>query len=201
MPTRKELLENLNREMERLTDAEQNNTDALQRYGEGQIQASDNIKKAGRDIAGGLIVSSVISLVSGVVSKGIEQFVERVKEINRKTELINSIIKLQEIHQYLTYRFVIERSYASNTTNEERQTILNGLISDGIVTQYKYNKNIKALRIDEDNPELLAYWEWLDEARNKLQRNSNTNDAVDDQDNSEEEDNDEDYDDYEEEDD
>ena len=83
--------------------------------------------------------------------------------------MINSIVKLQTIHPYLTYNFIIERSYASDANREDRQTILNGLISDGMITQYRHNTNINALRIDKDNPELKAHWDRVDEIRNSAQ--------------------------------
>ena len=167
MPTKKELLEDLEFEIERLTNTERDNIDALERYrethiessenferaverlqdsqwqnaesiesaakyhGDALVKASDTIESAAETLLVGLIGSAVISLTSGIVNiiggiamLAIEQIIERIKEINKKTDMINSILKLQQIHPYLTYRFIIERSYASNADREERQTCL-----------------------------------------------------------------------------
>jgi hypothetical protein len=192
MPTRKELLENLEYEMERLTEAQQYNSDALQRYNESQIQSSEgieraaehhgeqlikaskNIESAGDSILAGLVggaailVGGIASLfVGGVTLFAIKLLLERIKETNKKTDIIKSFINLQSIYPYLTYNFVIDRSYAESTNREERQNLINQLISEGIITNYKYGKH-NSLRIDEDNPKLLEYWKWLDEVRHDV---------------------------------
>lgn len=189
MPTRKELLENLEYEMERLTEAQQYNSDALNRYNESQIQSSEGIERAaehhgeqlieasksiesaGDSILAGLVggaailVGGISSLfIGGVTLFAIKLLLERIKETNKKTDIIKSILKLQSIYPYLTYRFVIDRSFAEGSTTEERQTLFNQLISEGFVTHYKHD-NVNALKIDADNPKLMEYWKWLDEIK------------------------------------
>ncbi|MEX0812268.1 MAG: hypothetical protein WD048_08625 [Chitinophagales bacterium] len=214
MPTRKELIEELTHEIERLRYTERNATDALKKYADAQSGAADRIErsaqkysaaqlrssasieraserhsdalnKASENVSsaastlGGMIFGSVVIGLFGLAFGAIIKIlIEEVLELNKKTELIQSIIKLQTIHPYLTYRFIIERSYAKETNREQRQTILNGLISEGIITKYKYKGNINALTIEKDNPALIEYWKRLEEMRNDTQEYLNKNSAT-----------------------
>ena len=181
MPTRKEILENLQYEIERLTDVEQNNidalqqvadkhTEALQKHGDAQIEASQTIERAIKSFDSGIEGGVFMLLFGGLIAA----LYKRVKEINKKTDLIKSILKLQEKNECLSYNFIIERSFAEGSTKEERQNIINELIYDGIITEYK-KEGVEAVRIDKNSSELKSYWDWLDnfqsEAKNTLAKN------------------------------
>ena len=151
---------------------------ASEKHSDALIKASENIKSAASDLGSDIVGAAVVGLFGFAFIALIKTLIESVKELNKKTELINSIVKLQTIHPYLTYHFIIERSYAAGTDREERQTILNGLISEGIITQYKYEENINSLKIESDNPALIDYWERLDEIRNSAQKASDNNSTI-----------------------
>ena len=78
--------------------------------------------------------------------------------------MINSIQKLQDRYSSLSYEFIVERSYVQGASKDKRQNILNELLHDEIVTA-KESENGEVLFIDPDNPNLIAYWEWLDSLR------------------------------------
>lgn len=186
MPTQKELLGDLRNEMEYLRESVRENSerhsepiqldtggleyilqdavDALRRHEEGMANAVDNfadsIKSGVATLLGGL-------LIGGLIGGGLALLVKHVKKINQKTSLIKSIQFLQGEHPYLTYNFIIERSNADRANKEERQTILNELIQDGIVTSHQYGKR-KAYEIKPDNPKLLAHWKEANEVQSEV---------------------------------
>lgn len=176
MPTQKELMGDLRDEMEYLRESVrenserhsepiqldtgdleyflQDNVDALRRNEQAMADAvdkfADSLMSGITTLIGGL-------LIGGLIGGGLVMLVKYLKEINQKISLIKSIQFLQGEHPYLTYNFIIERSSADRANKEERQTILNELIQDGIVTSYQYGKR-KAYKIKPDNPNLLAHW-------------------------------------------
>ena len=97
-------------------------------------------------------------LIGGLIGGGIALLLNHLKMMNQKISMIKSIQFLQTEHPYLTYDFIVERSSANRANKEDRQTILNELIQDGIVTSYQYDDK-KAYEIKPDNPKLSAFWE------------------------------------------
>lgn len=176
MPTQKELMGDLRNEMEYLRESVrenseryseplqldtadleyflQDNVDALRSNEQAMADAvdkfADAIKTGVTTLIGGL-------LIGGLIGGGLFMLVKYLKKINQKTSMIKSIQFLQGEHPYLTYNFIIERSSADRASKEERQTILNELIQDGVVTSYQYGKS-KAYEIKPDNPNLLTHW-------------------------------------------
>lgn len=85
----------------------------------------------------------------------------RIREINMKTDLINSIQSLQARYAFLSYEFILERSFAQGATRDERQNVLNELLHDGIVTS-KQSENGEVFLIEPNNPKLIERQEWLE---------------------------------------
>ena len=97
-------------------------------------QSSSNIRKGAGDIAEAIIVSAVLGfvgrIVGNIISVGaqaaghvIKDYVSNVHEVNRKTAMIESILNLQRSYPFLTYRFIVERSYANDAGLRKRQTL------------------------------------------------------------------------------
>jgi hypothetical protein len=176
MATRKELMERLESGLERLTEAERDSTDALERYSYSHetiadsmeraaevnssavIKASENIGKAANNIVGGLF----LGLIGLAVYKAVEILAERVEELNKKTDMINAVIKLQKKYPHLSYSFIIERAYVAGSDSEERKTLLNELIDDEIVTSHIQIGGKEIFVINVDNPALKAHWQLVD---------------------------------------
>ncbi len=116
------------------------------------------------------IAAAVINYRAMINSQLYGQLFNLVETIKKKNDMISSIQLLQKRHSYLTYPFVINRSFAHNTDREERRTILNGLINDGIVIEYD-NGGRSRVEIPEINPALddwLAYLESIANAAKEL---------------------------------
>ena len=121
-----------------------------------------SIERAGNDIMSGLIVGAVV-LIGGLAIGGLVKLaMQRGLEIRRKTQMITSILSLHEKHGAMSYDFVLERSYAEDTDTEERRTLLNGLIAEGIVIDGHLG-DPDLLTIDADGEEVTAYFEWLED--------------------------------------
>lgn len=159
MPTRKELLADLRNEIDRLSDTVTNESEALERHGDTQIQAAEIISGALTKASGDVLAAVVIGGFSWLIGRTL---IDHIRAINKKTDLIKSIQFLQERHSSLSYEFVVERSSVVGATRDERQSILNELIHDDIVTVVENSDKGETLFIDAANPELIEYWERVD---------------------------------------
>src|SRR5207247_4989565 len=175
MPTRKELLEQLEYEIEQLSgtvtegsEALATSAEALDRHGETQLEAAKIISRgltsASSEMIGAMFLGGFLWLTGKAVGTVVGALIDRVREINKKTAMIKSIQTLQGRHAPLTYEFIVERSIAEGASKDERQNILNELLHDGIVSS-KVSEDGESLCIESDNPKLKAYWEWLDSMR------------------------------------
>jgi hypothetical protein len=171
MPTRKELLEELRYEIEHLSDTVTDGSDvlaasheALEKHGQTQLQAAEVIFKGLDKVGGDIIAAMFVGGFAWLMGKAIVVLIERIREINKKTDMIKSIQKLQAKYSHLSYEFIVERSFAGRASKDERQSILNELIHDEIVTT-KESESGEVLSIEPDNPKLIEYWEWLDSIR------------------------------------
>jgi hypothetical protein len=170
MPTRKETLEDLRYEMERLSDSVQDNTYAQDEPREVNVHVDTSGLDNALSHLGDSIVRAVLTGIGGFIGGMLlayhqqqEMMVAKllfkfVRELNRKSEMIDSIQRLQKQEESLSYQFLVDRSYAEGTTKDHRQTILNGLISDGIVTKC----GLDEFEIDPDGPRLADFRERLD---------------------------------------
>lgn len=156
-------MESLQYEIERLNESEQRQTNALNENSRILIETSNDIKDVFTNLIGAIFLGGILSAL-----------LQKAKEINMKTELIKSILKMQEKHENLRYEYILERSYAENANKEDRQNIINGLIYDGILTESQIEGDT-ILKIHNDNPELLSYWQWLDSFRIDAQKTLNKN--------------------------
>ena len=97
----------------------------------------------------------------------LEALKEQGEEIQKKIQMIESIIALQEKFGSMEYDFVARRSFAASSTVEERQTILNGLIFEEIVQETLVDDRM-LLSIDPESEALNDFWDWLDEMNENL---------------------------------
>lgn len=171
MPTRKELLEELRSNIGELSDAVQSgstdvraSSEAIQEQAATQVRAADEIarslKKAGGDIVAAAVVGPFVALIGNAIA-------DRVRQINSRTDLINSILLLQTRHEVLSYDFIVERSFVEGSGREERQNLLNELLLGGIVESEETEAG-ERLFIDPANPQLLVYQERLNAAKSEL---------------------------------
>lgn len=190
MPTRSELIDDLREEIEYLneslresrerhsvevadlTDALYDNTykqfDPVDLNSASLESALDRNTKAAKGVEDAILTLLGGLLIGGLVVEVVKAIVKRVREVNKKTSMIRSIQFLQDKHPYLTYNFIVERSSADRANKDERQTILNELIEDGIVTDVRGGRR-NSLEIRDDNTKLADYWQWLDEIRGEVE--------------------------------
>jgi hypothetical protein len=168
MPTHKELLEELRNEIEYLSSAVtegsselMSSSEALEKHGRTQLQAAEVISKGLEKAGGDILAAVVVGGFMWLFGQAIVLLIDRVREINKKTALIKSIQALQARYSPLSYEFIVERSSVSGASKDERQSILNELLHDDIVTTKESEKG-EVLSIDPSNPKLIAYWEWID---------------------------------------
>lgn len=189
MPTRKELLELLGENVEGLSDemsgyadAHRDAAEAIYQAAERNRDAADNFSSAsdviatsaknlGGDLiaatavlAGGLIGAAVVNLYGNMIGDVVPILFERAMEVRRKTQMIESILALQERNKRLTYDLVLERAFAQSSDMEMRRTILNELIFEDIAEQNKGD----FIYIDPEGEALNDYWTWLAEIRDIL---------------------------------
>jgi len=198
MATRKELLDELNQQLEKLSDTvgdrsralEDSNNDlgdahdalrgeighfsnsldeSLEKHANAQEKAAQTLSKGLSDLGSDIIGAAVVGGALFLGGKLLTMLIERVQETNRKTEMIKSIQFLQSSMSPLPYSLAIERSSAANATTDQRQSILNELIHDGIVT-VKREADVETLRIEPDNQKLLEYWDWIESIRREVQK-------------------------------
>lgn len=182
MPTRKQLLEDLQEEMGYLAESVQRNTDIQESPRDVNVSVDtsglnyslDNLSSAIGRGAGAIIAGLFIGGYMYLQAQLVKHLIRNIREMNQKSDMIDSIQSLQEAHPHLTtYEFVVERSYARGAGREKRQNILNGLIADGIVTEISDGEE-PTLVIFPDNPDVIDYWDWVDEvyeALSKLKKN------------------------------
>ena len=164
MPTRKELLENLQFEIENLSDRVTEGSEALDKQGNTQIQAANIISDGLSGLGGDLIAAAVVGGSLLLAGKATAWVIDELIAIKKKTDMIKSIQKLQDRYSPLSYDFIIERSYVQGTSKDARQSLLNELLHSEIVTT-KNSESGELLSIEPDNPKLIAYWKWLDGLR------------------------------------
>lgn len=196
MPTRKELLEALTDNVEGLSGEILDSTDTLSDSTDRMVEATDrmtenveyyvngvrvslddaagrhgkSIEKAGGDILVGLIGGAAV-LAGGLAIGGlIKVAMQRSKEACQRIQIIDSIISLHDTHGAMDYDFVVARSYAVDTTSEERQTMINGLMYEGIIIETQIDGQMKLI-VDEDSDALDAHWEWLEELAESAEAN------------------------------
>jgi hypothetical protein len=195
MATRKELLEDLNAEMDRLstavsegaedlssvTDAAASRLDESLRMhsqeqrknaaslARGISQAGDSLVAAAAVLVVGGIVNTIVAGIGRAVALVLEEVIDLIKEEGERTQMINSIRALQENYPRMSYKFLIKRTFVSRTGRRQRETILNGLISDGIVTTNRTDGQAEWFTIEEDNPALIDHWERIDAVRESIQ--------------------------------
>lgn len=195
MATRKELLEDLTEEVGRLSSAVADNTwdlsssnaaaagrveDALRRHGHDQRASSESLARGIEQAGGSLVAAAVVFAVGGVVNtivagvvraiEGvIEEIVYRIREEGERSQMINSIRALQESYPRMSYTFLVKRTFVSRTGRRQRETILNGLICDGIVTTNFDQNNAEWFSVEDDNPALIEHWERLEEMQESIQ--------------------------------
>ena len=128
-----------------------------------QVAANEHgkiVTRAGQSIAEGLIVGSTVLVGGLIVSRLMNTIIEYALVVGRmvrqEIQMVDSILKLQENYGSMTYRFVVQRSYAEDSTNEERQNILNGLIAEGVVID-KYQGKNNQLFIDSES---VGFLDW-----------------------------------------
>jgi hypothetical protein len=172
VPTRKELLENLQFEIENLSNRMTEGSEALQKQGDNQVQAAEIISNGLSNLGGDLIAAAVVGGFLSLAGKATGLIIGQLVEIRRKTDMIKSIQKLQERHAPLSYDFIVERSYVQGASKDVRQNLLNQLLHDEIVTA-KESENGEVLCIEPNNPKLIAYWDWLDGLRDVVEKQGN----------------------------
>lgn len=169
MPTRKELLESLQSEIENLSDRVTEGSEALDKQGDSQIQAAKILSDGLSGLGGDLIAAAVVGGSLLLAGKAIAAVIDQLMEVKKKTDMIKSIQKLQERYSPLSYDFIVERSYVQGTSRDVRQSLLNELLHCEIVTARKAESG-EVLSIEPDNPKLSAYWEWLDGLRGVVEK-------------------------------
>lgn len=133
-----------------------------------------SIEKAGSDFVAGLVGGAAV-LAGGMIVGGVLKIFgdlflvlkEQAEETQKKINMIESIMALQNKYGPMEYDFVAQRSFAVSSTLEERQTILNGLIFDEIVQEAAVDGRM-LLSIDPEGEALTDFWEWLDGVNEKL---------------------------------
>ncbi|MDW3224161.1 MAG: hypothetical protein R8G34_14990 [Paracoccaceae bacterium] len=183
MPTRKELLEDLNANVEGLSgeilDGVEAYTASADRISEAsetfeltvngmRVALDDAAEKHGRsleraanDVAGGLIVSSVINVAGAAIGGLFKLALDRQKEAVQRIQIIDSVVKLHDTHGPMDYDFLVQRSYAQDTGKKKRRTLINGLIFEGILYEEEVDGVMKVL-VDDDSDALEAHWDWID---------------------------------------
>ncbi|MFA6459193.1 MAG: hypothetical protein WCV79_02220 [Candidatus Paceibacterota bacterium] len=160
MPTHKELLAQLTEKLELVSD---------KMSGPVILDSSSlekSLEKKAHDNRGYAVLGLVAAVLASRRARN-EMIREEIREINKKTSLFNSISCLGDSHERLTYDFIVERAYVEGTDQEERRTILNGLIIEGIVTEYNIDEELY-YKIDDDKPEVIDWRERIDRIRKLL---------------------------------
>ena len=187
MPTRRELLEDLNDNVEGLSgeildsaEAYSNSADRIAETTEtfelainGMRVAMDDaaekhgrsIKRAASDIEGGLFVSGVLHLL-GAVFGAAAQAAPLIRENNieaaQRVQIIGSVLDLINAQGPLDYEYLVKRSYAQDTRKGDRRTLINGLIWEGILYEEEVD-GVMLVHVADDSDALEAHWDWLDE--------------------------------------
>ncbi len=190
MSKRDERSETLNNQLERLSDSVENASDQISNSMSYSVtietgleshfsQLKDSIDShqdsvsdlanAIRDGAGSIFTGLVVGGIFALGAKALGLAVERANEIRKKTDLIKSILRLQDKYPYLTFRFIMERASVKGASDQELKGIINELIDDNILLEYRC-ENINALKIDPESKELKAYWDWLEDLRKSLSK-------------------------------
>jgi hypothetical protein len=101
------------------------------------VEHGKSIEDAGQSLANGLIVSSVLAVTgnafNNIFNKVIDIAIQRGKSEAQTIQLVSSIFSLQQRHGPMEYNFIVDRSYAQDTTTDERRTLINGLIHSGFM--------------------------------------------------------------------
>ncbi len=113
------------------------------------------IKEGSGRVQGGLLVAAAAVAVAGV-AKVFELVSKNVREVNKKTDLLNAVYKLQSKHVPLTYEIIISKAGVENTTSDERQNLLNVFIGNGAIMEYQHG-NLSALRVDPNSEGFRAH--------------------------------------------
>lgn len=122
----------------------------------------ESLNKAVNTGVGGLIVVAVINIIGSVIETVLKLAIERAKTNAQEIEIVESIWLLQQKYGAMTYNFALKRSYANNSTTDERRTLLNGLIMAGII-QDNYQGDPNLLFIDKDADEFIEFYSWVEQ--------------------------------------
>ncbi|SEN54948.1 hypothetical protein SAMN04488077_12023 [Roseovarius tolerans] len=168
MPTRKELLEDLNDNVEGLSgeilDSAEAYSNSADRIAEAKEKHGRSIKRAASDIEGGLVVSGVLHLL-GAVFGAAAQAAPLIRENNieaaQRIQIIGSVLDLIDAQGPLDYEYLVKRSYAQDTRKGDRRTLINGLIWEGILYEEEVD-GVMLVHVADDSDALEAYWDWLD---------------------------------------
>jgi hypothetical protein len=128
----------------------------------GLVAHGKSIESAGDSLVASVIIYAVGSIATSMTDKLMTFVIEAAKSNNQMIEMVNSIWLLQQKYGAMDYNFVLDRSYASKTTTDERRTILNGLIMMRIIEDNHLN-DANLLTIDEDSDMFQAYLCWEEE--------------------------------------
>lgn len=144
---------------------------SLERHGQMQWQAAETISKSIDKAVDDIFTGALVGGFVWLLGKGIAASVDRVRKINKKTDMIHSIQDLQKKYPSLSYDFIVVRAYVKETNVEERQNILNELIHEGLVT---VNNSLakETVYIEPNNPKLLEYWKWLDSIKDEITKSA-----------------------------
>jgi len=137
--------------------------EALESHGQAAENLGRDIKKSGANIEVGLIVSSVLLAGAYFFSTILTRINERSIANKQFVQMFDLVVCLFEKYESeLSYEFVLERSYAEDTTTEERQTLLNGLIHYGVIED-NYDGEADMLYLDPSSPHILELYDYLEE--------------------------------------
>lgn len=183
MPTRKELLGDLSENVEGLTGDIRDGAETYAASADRIAEASEtfeltvngarvaldeaaekhgrSLERAASDVAGGLIVSSIINVGGTAIGGIVKLALERQKEAVQRIQIIDSVVKLHDTHGPMDYDFLVKRSFAPNTGKKKRRTLINGLICEGILYEEQIDGAMMVL-LDEDSDALNAHWDWID---------------------------------------
>jgi hypothetical protein len=135
-------------------------SEALRDHARSNQAAADtlgeSIENAAGTIVGGLFATLFIGGAVALVAKAVSPRLEEIREINRKTALLNLVHDLEQHHFHPTFDFIRGSAVLAGYSFTEATELLSAFVATGILVRYRHGE-IDALRIDTDSRALKDF--------------------------------------------
>lgn len=190
MPTRKELIEELNGNFDDLTDAVADSraaylsaSDAIEGAGlrladklesfEGALLPSSqalgrSIENAGSSLIAAIVGGVAVAVAGAMQAKFHDFLFDRVIHIRRLQEIVASVLTLEDKFGELSYDIAVKRSFAHEADAETRENIINELIVWGVIEETVRDGD-SFLSIDVESDAYVGFWDWVNSVVDGLQ--------------------------------